>query len=99
MYEDLLPVGSVVLLKDGNKRLMITGRVQARRGDTHVYDYSGCLFPEGLTGVDSLYFFDHSAIDTVFFIGFQDEEELAFKKQLSQLGELYVDNDGNIAAR
>ncbi|MDY5271305.1 DUF4176 domain-containing protein [Tractidigestivibacter sp.] len=99
MYENLLPLGSVILLKDGNKRLMVTGRIQARAGDSRIYDYSGCLFPEGLTSPDGLYFFNHDAIDTVFFIGFQDEEELLFKRKLGELGELYVDEDGHIAAR
>jgi len=32
MYQDLLPIGSVVLLKGGNKRVMICGRIQARAG-------------------------------------------------------------------
>ena len=30
MYKDLLPIGSVVLLKGGEKRLMICGRVVCR---------------------------------------------------------------------
>ena len=41
MYENLLPIGSVVLLKGANKRLMITGRIQVKAGDNKVYDLLG----------------------------------------------------------
>lgn len=100
MYENLLPLGSVVLLKGGNKRVMITGRIQARAGEKKVYDYSACWYPEGLVSPKELFFFDHDAIETLFFVGFQDEEELAFrKKMLAGLGELYVDDSGRIAQR
>ncbi len=100
MYEQLLPLGSVVLVRGANKRLMITGRVQVRTGDDKVYDYSACLFPEGIVRPDALAFFDHDAIEHLFFVGFQDEEELNFRsEQLGRLGELYVDERGEIARR
>lgn len=100
MYEQLLPLGSVVLVRGARKRLMITGRLQVRVGESKVYDYSGCLFPEGLVSSDSVAFFDHSAIAHLYFVGFQDEEELAFRtERLGTLGELYVDEQGRIAER
>ncbi len=100
MYEQLLPLGSVVLVRGARKRLMITGRLQVRVGENKVYDYSGCLFPEGLVSSDSLAFFDHSAIEHLYFVGFQDEEELSFRtERLGALGEVYVDENGKIAQR
>jgi hypothetical protein len=100
MYERLLPLGSVVLVKGGNKRLMITGRIQARKGDTKVYDYSACLYPEGIMNSQEMYFFNHDAVDHLYFVGFQDEEELGFRSEkLAKLGELYVDESGRIAQR
>lgn len=100
MYENLLPLGSVVLLKGGNKRVMITGRIQARAGEKKVYDYSACWYPEGIISPQEMFFFDHEAIDQLFFVGFQDEEELSFRNQkLASLGELYVDDNGRIAQR
>ena len=99
-YAKLLPIGSVVLLRGGEKRLMVTGRVQTRVGDTHVYDYSGCLYPEGVTIPKATYFFDHEAIDHLFFVGFQDEEELSFRfERLAKLGDLQVDEEGNVVER
>ena len=54
MYGDLLPIGSVVLLKGANKRVMICGRIQARAGCDKVYDYSACWYPEGITAPDQI---------------------------------------------
>lgn len=100
MYENLLPIGSVVLLKEANKRLMIIGRIQTKEGDQTVYDYSACYYPEGIVDPSSIFFFNHDAIDQLYFIGFQDREEIEFKtNRLAPLGELYVDENGNIAER
>ena len=38
MYKDMLPIGSVVLLKGGDKRVMICGRIQAKPGENVIYD-------------------------------------------------------------
>lgn len=99
MYKNLLPIGSVVLLKGGEKRLMICGRIQTRAGSDKVYDYSACLYPEGITGPAGMYFFDREAVETVFFLGFQDKEELDFRANvLDTLGEVEV-RDGKIVRK
>lgn len=99
MYKNLLPIGSVVLLKGGNKRVMICGRVQNRAGTNDIYDYSACFFPEGIVNPNNMFFFNRDAIETIFFIGLQDKEELDFRAAvLDQLGELEV-RDGQIVAK
>lgn len=99
MYKNLLPIGSVVLLKGGEKRLMICGRIQTRAGSDKVYDYSACLYPEGITGPAGMYFFDREAVETVFFLGFQDKEELDWRANvLDTLGEVEV-RDGKIVRK
>lgn len=99
MYKDLLPIGSVVLLKGGNKRVMICGRIQTRAGEEKIYDYSACYFPEGIVDTSNMFFFDRDAIDVIFFIGCQDEEELRFRHEvLDTLGELEV-RDGQIVQK
>lgn len=98
-YENLLPIGSVVLLNGGNKRVMICGRIQARAGEDTIYDYSGCFFPEGIVNPEEMFFFNRDAIESVFFIGFQDPEELAFRSTvLAKLGELEI-RDGQIVSK
>lgn len=86
MYRELLPIGSVVLLKGGSKRLMIVGRVVSRDGGEEISDYIGCFYPQGIVDTDNLFFFNHESIEAVFFIGFQDSEEIEFKNEV--LGKL-----------
>ena len=37
MKKELLPLGSVVLLKNGTKRIMICGRLQQRESDQKIF--------------------------------------------------------------
>lgn len=77
-----LPIGSVVLLKNGRKRVMIYGRKIKAGNEEKVYDYLGCLYPEGALDSEKVILFDHSQIQIVYFIGFQDLEELVFRAKL-----------------
>lgn len=93
MYKNMLPLGSVVLLKGGQKRLMVCGRVLTRAGEDKIYDYCGCYYPEGIMDPKSMFFFDTAAIDRVFFLGYKDLEEQNYsEKTLGTLGELEVVN-------
>ncbi len=96
MYKDLLPIGSIVLLKGGNVKLMITGRIISDDSLQNIYDYVGCIYPIGITAEDDQYFFNRDDIETTYFIGFQDEEELALKTEVfEKLGKLEI-KDGQI---
>lgn len=91
MQRDLLPIGSVVLLKGGEKRIMICGRIQTKAGEDMIYDYSACYFPEGIVDPKQMFFFNNDAIERIFFIGFQDPEELTYQEMLRNLGELKIE--------
>ena len=80
-----LPIGSVVLLKEAKKRIMITGFCMKDKNSNIEYDYCGCLYPEGIIDTDKIALFNHDQIDTLFFIGMQDAEEISFKKKLREL--------------
>lgn len=82
--KSLLPIGSVVLLEGGERRLMICGRVQTDVATNVTYDYSGCLFPEGIINSKELYMFNNENIKRVFFLGLQDTEEFMFRKFLEE---------------
>ena len=56
--KDLLPIGSVVTLKEGTKKLMIMGRLQQNMKTKKLYDYAGCLWPEGYMDKEHCYVFD-----------------------------------------
>lgn len=80
MKKALLPIGSVVLLKGGQKRLMICGRIQTDVATGITYDYSACYYPDGILNSKELFMFNNDNIQRLFFIGFQDGEELAFRQ-------------------
>ncbi len=99
MYDYLLPNGSVVLLKEAERKLMIIGRLVLGNEDDTIYDYAGVLHPDGLLMGDEMYFFMHEDIDKIYFMGCQDEEELAYHRDfLEELGELEV-VDGEIVEK
>lgn len=81
-----LPLGTVVLLKDAEKRIMITGFCSIDQGnDKKMYDYCGCLYPEGSISSKQVLLFDHNQIDKIYYMGYRDNEEIEFKKNLVNL--------------
>ena len=58
----LLPIGSVVRLKKGTRRLMIYGVKQTDGKTGTEYDYVGVLYPEGSLGREGHFFFNHSDV-------------------------------------
>ena len=80
----LLPIGSVVMLKDGNKRVMICGRVQTKIDDGIIYDYSACYFPEGIISPNELFLFNNDDIKLLYFMGLQDVEEFNYRQYLNK---------------
>ncbi|MDE5888908.1 MAG: DUF4176 domain-containing protein [Bacilli bacterium] len=86
MKEKYLPIGTVVLLKGGRKRAMITGFCSvAQENQEKIYDYSGSVYPEGYLSSNQVCLFDHDQIDKIFFLGYEDEEEVAFKDKLNKI--------------
>ena len=85
--EKFLPVGTVVMLKGGTKRIMITGYCMLdKKGDnTKMYDYAGCLFPEGMASSEQTGLFDHSQIEKIYYMGLQDEEQKKFIETIKNL--------------
>ncbi|UOY91676.1 DUF4176 domain-containing protein [Ectobacillus sp. JY-23] len=84
MEQTLLPIGSVVLLKQGTKKLMIYGRKQELASDQIIYDYVGCLYPEGYLNPDYTYVFNHGDIAAVIFMGYKDEDEKIYVTKMEQ---------------
>ena len=83
MLEQVLPVGTVVMLKGGMKKLMIMGYQQSTTESLiKVYDYIGCKYPEGFIDTEDLVLFDHSDIDHIFSLGLQNAEQIEFRKDL-----------------
>jgi len=79
--EKLLPLGSIVLLKEGLQKLMVVARgvvyVNQTTKEDEFSDYMAVLYPAGMNP-ESTIFFNQSDIDKVLFSGFVDEDETRF---------------------
>ncbi len=84
MKKELLPLGSIVRLKNGTKRIMICGRLQQRESDQKIFDYCACYYPEGILNSEELFLFQHSDIDTICHTGYRDDEELRLQKYIQK---------------
>lgn len=85
MSKIYFPIGTVVSLKGVQKRVMIYGISQnATKGDVEKhYDYVACMYPEGNVN-DEKIVFNQEDIESVYFIGFQDPEQLLFRAALDE---------------
>lgn len=89
--EKFLPIGSVVLLKNAKKRIMVTGfAAKGKETGDKVFDYIGCLFPEGVISSDKNLLFNHDQIDKLYYIGYSDNDEKEFKQKLKE----YIEKNG-----
>lgn len=84
---ELLPVGSVVILKNAVKPILIYGRKQTNIETGIEYDYLACLYPEGFVSQEYTYLFNHNTIGTILFTGYIDDSE---KKLLDRLKAYYI---------
>ncbi len=80
-----LPIGSVVLVKNAKKKLMITGILQKMSDNNELYDYSACIYPIGIYSSDKLFMFNNEDIDIVYAYGFQDEEYFSFIEKIQDI--------------
>ncbi|UOY92499.1 DUF4176 domain-containing protein [Ectobacillus sp. JY-23] len=85
MEKKLLPIGTVVLLKEGRKKLMIYGRLQIQESSQTVFDYIGCLYPEGYLNPDLSFVFNPEDITEVFHLGFDNEEEQLMQDMIREV--------------
>ena len=86
-YGKYLPLGSVVMLKGGDKRVMITGFSVMKNDGKNLFDYVGCIYPEGYMNADKMSLFNHNDIERIYCIGYSDDESKGFVGVLKDLEE------------
>ena len=85
-YPKYLPLGSVVLLNRGWKKVMIMGFSPINMDNKEeVYDYLGCLYPEGIMRTDMNIVFNHDDIKQIIAIGLRDDEQKEFMNNIDKL--------------
>lgn len=79
----ILPIGSVVMLEDGQVPLMIIGYMQQFGQQPDVFaDYLGVPYPAGSVSLMSQLGFQMTDIDHVIFEGYKDESFEPYEKLL-----------------
>ena len=81
MFTGLLPIGSVVVVGDSSKKVMIIGVCQ-KSSDGRLWDYSGVVYPEGFLDPQKMFLFNNNQITQIAALGYQDAEQLAFNEKL-----------------
>lgn len=96
--ERFLPIGTIVLLKNGTRKVMITSYLIISGGkdkeEQKMYDYGGCPYPAGIIESSYAVGFNHDQIEKVVHMGHVDEEQ----KELNEiLNKNYKDFKGLVA--
>lgn len=92
--EKYLPLGTVVLLEGGTKRVMITGFATASSDDPDlIYDYAGCMYPQGFITSNQTVLFDHDQIQKIYHFGLIDPEWVEFQSNLKKFLENLDEQD------
>ena len=81
--EELLPIGSVVLLENGIKKIMIIGIKPTDLSTNTIYDYLAVPYPEGFIKEDCTFFVNHDKIQKVVARGYENEERKEFITKLA----------------
>lgn len=74
MIDKLLPIGSVVSLKEATRKLMIIGLSVKVKETNTTYDYIGLPFPEGFIDTEKMFLFFAKDIKDVHFLGYVNAE-------------------------
>lgn len=82
---EYLPVGTVVTVADGTKKLMIIGLLQVKAEDNKTYDYSAVLYPEGYYNPAETYLFNKNQISRIYHLGYVSQEQKENNKKIEQI--------------
>lgn len=86
MEEKYLPLGSVCLLKGGQRYIVVIGYLGVGNEDMNtIYDYMGAVYPLGVISTDVTFMFNHDQIEKVVFKGYEDDERKEFNQKLNEL--------------
>lgn len=82
--KEFLPVGSVVLLKEATRPVVVIGYMIVEEGQSEIWDYLGCAYPVGVIGNENNLLFQKNQIDKVLHTGFANDEGKQFLKDLEE---------------
>lgn len=80
----IFPNGTVVRLKDAEKKLMIIGYGQMDVKTNKIYDFSAVLFPEGYFSASKVFVFNAEDVEEVYHVGYIDDDGYDFIAQQNE---------------
>lgn len=94
MKDKFLPIGSICTIKRSNRKVMIIGFFSIDYAESvKLYDYIGCVYPEGVLSSTRICF-NHSDIISLDYIGYKNSDfELFNQKLKSQQVDEQVQNE------
>lgn len=82
---DVLPLGTIISLKDSNDKLMIIGWTQMQidnDDNDKIYDYAACKYPEGVFSGKDIRPFNDEDIGRIYFYGYIDDDSTKMRKEV-----------------
>ena len=81
MEERFLALGTIIKVRDTEKKSMIVGRglKLIQNEEEKIFDYGAVPYPEGIIG-DQLCYINHVDITDVIYAGFKDEDDEKYIK-------------------
>lgn len=84
--EKYLPIGTLVKIDSLEMKVMIIGYASVdKKNMNKIYDYCGCIYPEGIITSERNILFDHNEIKEVFELGYSDEEQINWNNKMKSL--------------
>ncbi|WP_110113578.1 DUF4176 domain-containing protein [Bacillus sp. CGMCC 1.16541] len=82
--ECMLPIGTVVKLKDVRKLVMIYGRFQKQASTGTIFDYVSVPYPEGNITDEYNLFFNRNMIESIEHMGMQSSVEDEMREKVEE---------------
>ncbi len=93
MNQKFLPIGSICTIKSSNRQVMIIGYFALDYIEkVKLYDYQGCIYPEGTLGLSHICF-NHSDILTIEHMGYKNGDFELLNSKLNNQLENKIIND------
>lgn len=81
--DEFLPIGSVVLLKEATRKIVIIGFAGMEERSKKMWDYIGCAYPIGMVSSEKNLLFNKDQIEKVVSVGYSDDEDKKFRSVLA----------------
>lgn len=85
----LVPIGTVVKLKEMDKLVMVFGYNQIQTSTGKQYDYIAVPYPEGNISPDYNVFFNRNMIDDIMYSGYVSAEDKKYREEADSEGYTY----------